>query len=54
MENVLFYTELAKYYDKVYHYVDYQKQSIFSMKLIDEFNKSKNRKLLDVACGTGY
>lgn len=53
MSKVLFYTKLAKYYDQIYHYVDYKKQTEFFVKLIKEFNESKNNKILDVACGTG-
>ncbi len=48
-----FYTELAKHYDKIYHYIDYKKQVQFLIKVIEEFNKSNNSKILDVACGTG-
>ena len=48
-----FYTELAKYYDKIYHYVDYNEQVDFFLKLIDKFADSRNKKILDLACGTG-
>ena len=49
----LFYTKLARYYDKIYHYIDYKKQVSFIIKLIKKYNQSKNNKILDVACGTG-
>ncbi len=53
MRPQLFYTKLAKYYDKIYHYVDFKKQVEFFIKVIKEFNESGNNKILDVACGTG-
>ena len=53
MKQRLFYTELAKHYDKIYHYVDYKIQIIFFRKLIEKFIKTPNRKILDAACGTG-
>lgn len=49
----LFYTKLAEHYDKVYHYINYDKQAEFFAKLIKIYNKSKNKNVLDVACGTG-
>lgn len=49
----LFYTKLAKHYDKIYHYVDYEKQAKFLTQLIRQYNSSSNKKVLDVACGTG-
>lgn len=52
MENH-FYTKLAKYYDKIYHYVDYSEQADFFLKLINKFGNSRNKKILDLACGTG-
>lgn len=52
MENH-FYTELAKYYDKIYHYVDYNEQVDFFLKLINKFGARNNKKILDLACGTG-
>ncbi len=48
-----FYTELARYYDRIYHYVEYDKQADFFVRLMREFNRSGNRRILDVACGTG-
>lgn len=48
-----FYTDLAKYYDKIYHYVDYEQQAEFFIKLINKFVPNANNKILDFACGTG-
>ena len=28
MTNEIFYTKLAKYYDKIYHYINYREQSV--------------------------
>ncbi|MCH7922801.1 MAG: class I SAM-dependent methyltransferase [Nitrospinae bacterium] len=49
----IFYTSLAKYYDNIYHYIDYKKQVVHLIELIKNFKKSSNNKILDVACGTG-
>ncbi len=43
-----FYTELAGYYDRIYHYIDYGKQVDMFIDII-----GKPGKVLDVACGTG-
>jgi len=53
MKKRLFYTELAKHYDKIYHNVDYEKQIIFFEKLIGRYKKTPSKKILDSACGTG-
>ena len=47
-----FYTDLAKYYDKIYHYVDYEQQAEFFIKLIKKYAIAGNNKILDFACGT--
>ena len=49
----IFYRELAKYYDLVYHKKDYKKESGKLLKLISKYKKSKGNDLLEVACGTG-
>ena len=49
----LFYTKLAKYYDKIYHYIDYKQQADFILCLFKKFKTNNGNKLLDVACGTG-
>ena len=48
-----FYTILARYYDKIYHYVDYSWESKFMTTLIEKYNTSGSKKILDIACGTG-
>ncbi len=53
MNKETFYTRLAKYYDRIYHYIDYDKQVDFFVNVIRKFNKSGSNKILDVACGTG-
>ncbi len=53
MTDNLFYTKLAEYYDKIYHYIDYKKQAKFILEIIRKFKTSNGNKLLDVACGTG-
>lgn len=53
MGSNIFYTKLAKYYDKIYHYIDYEKQSNFFIELISKFSRTKNNKILDITCGTG-
>jgi ubiquinone/menaquinone biosynthesis C-methylase UbiE len=51
-EDVL-YGKLAKYYDNIYHWKDYQKEVRKIRKLVREHKKSSGNSLLDVACGTG-
>ena len=48
-----FYTILAKYYDKIYHFIDYPKQAEFFVKLINKYSKTAPQTILDVCCGTG-
>lgn len=49
----LLFTQLAKYYDLIYSFKDYQKESEQIISLIHQFKKSAGNNLLDVACGTG-
>jgi len=53
MKSELLYTGLAKYYDKIYSYKNYKKESEALIKLINQKKKSEGNKLLDIACGTG-
>jgi len=47
------YKELAKYYDLIYHWKDYEKEALRIKELIKKYQNSNVNKLLDVACGTG-
>jgi ubiquinone/menaquinone biosynthesis C-methylase UbiE len=47
------YKELAKYYDLIYSWKDYRKETDKIKNLIKNYKKSDGNKLLDVACGTG-
>lgn len=53
MKNQLLYTELAKYYDSIYHWKNYKKEANKIKRLISKYKKSDGKSLLDVACGTG-
>ncbi|GAG89663.1 unnamed protein product, partial [marine sediment metagenome] len=47
------YKKLAKYYDLIYHWKDYEKEAHSVKDLIKKYKKSDGNKLLDVGCGTG-
>ncbi len=47
------YKKLAKYYDLIYHWKDYEKEAHSIKDLIKKYKKSDGNKLLDVGCGTG-
>ena len=47
------YKKLAKYYDLIYHWKDYEKEADSVKDLIKKYKKSDGNKLLDVGCGTG-
>jgi ubiquinone/menaquinone biosynthesis C-methylase UbiE len=49
----LLYNHLAQYYDSLFWWKDYEKESRMLKRLIDRHKISKGRRLLDVACGTG-
>jgi len=47
------YKKLAKYYDLIYHWKDYEKEANSLKDLIKKYKKSEGSLLLDVGCGTG-
>ncbi|OFZ56113.1 MAG: hypothetical protein A3D92_17695 [Bacteroidetes bacterium RIFCSPHIGHO2_02_FULL_44_7] len=47
------YTDLAIYYDFIYHFKNYQKEAAEVARLIAENKNSQGSELLDVGCGTG-
>ncbi len=47
------YKELAEYYDLLYSWKDYKKESTIIKKLISRYKKSLGNDLLEVGCGTG-
>jgi len=47
------YNKLSKYYDALHHRKDYETEANFFIGLIKKYKKSRGKKLLDVACGTG-
>jgi SAM-dependent methyltransferase len=48
-----FYHDLADFYDLVYLYVDYHQHANAILSLIQQYKKTQNNALLDMACGTG-
>ncbi len=53
MTKEIMYNELAKYYDLLYSWKDYKKESNEVLKVIKKFKRNNGKKLLDVACGSG-
>jgi len=47
------YKKLAKYYDLIYHWKEYEKEANSIKDLIKKYKISDGNKLLDVGCGTG-
>jgi len=54
MENQAGYRDLAKYYDLLYSWKDYEKEVYVLKTLFSEHVRSEGRRLLDVGCGTGH
>ncbi len=50
---ILQYGELAKYYDQLYEWKDYAKETHALSRLIRQYKVSAGNSLLDVGCGTG-
>jgi SAM-dependent methyltransferase len=48
-----FYQKLAKYYDQMYSFKDYEAEASRLHEFIQQHKRSKGNRLLDVACGTG-
>ena len=47
------FTDFAKYYDLIYSWKDFKKESIVLDSLIKKHKKTKGKELLEVACGSG-
>lgn len=52
-KGILQYGELAKYYDLLYQWKDYQKEAGIIRELVARYKTSQGNSLLDVGCGTG-
>lgn len=52
-QKILQYGQLAKYYDLLYEWKDYEKESRTLSQLIGRYKLSSGNSLLDVGCGTG-
>ena len=54
MDKQSLYKGLASYYDLIYSWKDYKKESKKLTQIILKYKKSKGNDLLEVACGTGH
>lgn len=53
MKENFIYNSGAKYYDKIYSFIDYKKEVDLLTSLIKKYKLNKGNSLLDIACGTG-
>ena len=53
MKENFIYSSGAKYYDKIYSFIDYKKEVDLLTSFIKKYKLCKGNSLLDVACGTG-
>ena len=53
MQKQSIYKDLAHYYDLIYSWKNYKKETATIKRLISKYQKSKGKDLLEVACGTG-
>src|SRR5579862_6952349 len=51
--STLHYDRLARYYDLIYATKDYRSEVADQIRLIEKYQRSPGRELLEVACGTG-
>lgn len=54
MKDQMLYRELAKYYDLVYDWKQYEAEVKKVTNFIKKFKKSEGNRLLEAACGTGH
>jgi ubiquinone/menaquinone biosynthesis C-methylase UbiE len=54
MQKLSLYRNLALYYDLIYSWKNYKKESAEIKKLIKKYKKSTGKDLLEVACGTAH
>jgi ubiquinone/menaquinone biosynthesis C-methylase UbiE len=54
MKKQALYGELAEYYDLLYSFKDYKRETVRIKALVSKYKKSEGKELLDVACGTGH
>ena len=53
MGRMVQYGALAKYYDRIYSFKDYETEAVRLAKIIHKYGQSGGNKLLDIGCGTG-
>jgi SAM-dependent methyltransferase len=49
----MLYTDLARYYDRIYHRKDYRADCDAIERIVAKVGRSTGKRLLDVGCGTG-